>query len=80
MMLDNRASFDTFDIHPAIQQGMINSGHYRATPIQEMAISEKNRATLLLLSPSGTGKTCTKVQRLNAPNILKFLRSKRKRI
>lgn len=57
-MLDNRASFKTFDIHPAIKQGLIDSGHYRATPIQEMAISQKDRAAVLILSPSGTGKTC----------------------
>ncbi|OHT12425.1 Eukaryotic initiation factor 4A [Tritrichomonas foetus] len=58
-MLDGRAPFSVMNIHPALKQGLIDSAHYRSTPIQEQAIIHFfHNDPLILFSPSGTGKTC----------------------
>lgn len=58
-MIDVCTPFLNMNIHPAIKQGLIDTAHYRSTQIQEMAIAHfHDNHPLILLSPSGTGKTC----------------------
>lgn len=58
-MIDACTPFPQTNIHPAIKQGLIDTAHFRCTHIQEMALSHiQDNNPLILLSPSGTGKTC----------------------
>jgi superfamily II DNA/RNA helicase len=61
-MLDCVSSFHDYGLHPAIVQGLEDTDHFRSTDIQDKAMkyvhSRGPAQGLILMGPSGTGKTC----------------------
>jgi superfamily II DNA/RNA helicase len=64
--------FRSYGLHPAIIQGLEDSDYFRSTNLQGQVIRHSGAGDpLILMSPSGTGKTCAFV-----PLLFDFLTKK----